>query len=242
MNDDAQTLPQRPSLKINWPVIIGFATLVLAALGLIPAYFVFWHKPDTVFDERAVEIPLSEEMRERFDEALTHAPWQKAVENTPQEYPVTAFPRTLPDKLLYVNIRDVGHVPSSRIRVEIIVPGTIQDKEIKDAGPAFGRIGQHTISDREISFECQHLSDQEQAKLGVAVCYTQKSPGPPTVQIEDSEGPAREVGSIETAHFSFYPLGAFGSLIFSFLGVAIAGFVNGWMIYNHATGPAVNGS
>jgi hypothetical protein len=131
-------------------LIIGLLTLAAAVLALVPAYFIFWQKPDTVFDRRAVEIPLSDEIRRRFEEALSP---QRIVEKSAKKYSVTEIdlPRKLPDKLLYVNIRDVGDVPSSGIKVEIVVPGTIQDKEIKDAGPAFGHINKQTSSDSEIS-------------------------------------------------------------------------------------------
>jgi hypothetical protein len=113
----------------------------------------------------------------------------------------------LPDQLLYINLRNVGHVPSPTIKVRIVVPGQIADKLITDAGSAFGRVDQVNESDStgELSFLCQNLANDPGARIKVALWYQRSGQGLPSVQIQDtSEGPAREVGSIDTARFYWW--------------------------------------
>jgi hypothetical protein len=91
-------------------------------------------------------------------------------------------------------------VPSPTIKVRIVVPGQIADKLITDAGSAFGRVDQVNESDStgELSFLCQNLANDPGARIKVALWYQRSGQGLPSVQIQDtSEGPAREVGSIE---------------------------------------------
>src|SRR4029077_8321235 len=110
----------------------------------------------------------------------------------------------LPDKLLYVNIRNVGHVPSGVIKVRVAVPGEIADKAIEDAGSAFGPVGElkEIDSSGEISFECQNLMNSPHAKIKLALWYQQNHPGEPSVDIQDTEaGGARVVPSVDAARF-----------------------------------------
>ena len=113
----------------------------------------------------------------------------------------------LPDQLLYVNLRNVGHVPSHTVKASIVVPGQIADKTIKDAGSAFGKVDQIAESDStgEFSFECQNFANDPTAIIKVAIWYERTSSGSPSVQVQDtSEGPAREVDSVDTARFYWW--------------------------------------
>ena len=217
---------------------VTVATLVVAVIATIPAYFIFWHQADVVYDKRAVEIPLSDPLRKIIEDALAHqssvrvstsvtvAKNRVEVASSGPQLPSTK----LPDKLLYVNIRNVGHVPSS-IRVRITVPGLIADKDLTGAGPAFGAIGQQSISDEEISFECPHLANQEQAQIKIAVWYQQTKAGTPVVEVEDtSEGPAREVGSIDTASFQWVRHQETVLQVLGVLGGVLAGGLLGWQL------------
>ena len=190
--------------RIDWKLLIAITALIVSIFaGTV------WRRPDVVFDKRAVEIPLSDPLRKTIEHALASAdsssidtsspPNTKKVESGPR------LPSTkLPDKLIYVDMRNVGHVPSSRIKVRVVVPGEIADKEITDAGSAFGTISQLVESDTtgEISFDCQNLANQSQARVKIALWYQRTKSGEPSVEIQDtSEGPARQVSSIDDARF-----------------------------------------
>jgi hypothetical protein len=51
------------------------ASLVVALIALVVSIFAgsFWHRPDVVFDKRAVEIPLSDALRESIEDALARS-------------------------------------------------------------------------------------------------------------------------------------------------------------------------
>lgn len=195
------------SRKIDWRLITAIVAL---AVSLFAGNF--WHRADIVYDKRAVEIPLSDALRKSIEDALARSIVQsdsltvqkdgKEISSSPH------LPSTeLPDKLLYVDLRNVGHVPSPRIIVRLVVPGKIADKQISDAGPAFGAITQVTESDYdgELSFECQNLANYSHAEIKVALWYQQTQSGSPSVEIEDtSEGPAREVSSVDIARFFWW--------------------------------------
>jgi hypothetical protein len=224
--------------KRDWAVVVGFATLVAAVLALLPGYFIFWHRSDVVFDQRALEIPLSEPLRKTIESALALASnGTDCVSVSRNGQPVTdtcALPGTkLPDKLLYVNVRNVGKIPSALIRVRVSVPGVIADKDVGGAGPVMGDVTQLKVGSDSIYFECPNLADEPHASLRIAIWYQQTGPGSPSVQVlESSEGPAREVGSVDTAGFYLLSLGdrhpfLAGVLAFlpSFLGFCFGLFV-----------------
>jgi hypothetical protein len=192
-------------MKIDWRLVVAIVALLIAIFGFFGGGI--WRTSDVVFDKRAVEIPLSDSLRNYIGHALAAANSDsiavakngKQVRSSPQ------LPNaTLPDKLLYVNIRNVGHVPSATIKVRVALPGPIADKAIEDAGSAFGRVSALNESDSsgELSFECQNLSNQPQARIKIALWYQQSRSGAPTVDIQDTgAGVAREVASTETARF-----------------------------------------
>jgi len=190
---------------IDWKLIVAVVALFISVFAGS-----FWRTPDIVFDKRAVEIPLSDPLRKTIEDALKNAHSDSIAirKNNEQISSSPHLPSAkLPDKLLYVDLRNVGHVPSTRIKVRIAVPGEIADKDVLDAGPAFGAISQLAESDAagELSFECQNLANHPQAKLKIALWYQQTKSGSPTVDIQDiSVGPAREVSSIETARFYWW--------------------------------------
>jgi len=193
--------------KIDWKLVVGVTALLVAIFA-----GTFWRRADVVFDQRAVEIPLSEPLRRNIENALASGLKAsdsvsvlvngKLVGSSPN------LPSTkLPDKLLYVNIRNVGHVPSGRIKARIAVPGEIADMQLTDAGAAFGSIDQRTASapQGELSFECANLANHPQARIKVALWYQQTKPGAPIIEIQDTAlGPARDVGSVDTASFYWW--------------------------------------
>jgi hypothetical protein len=190
--------------KIDW-------RLIITVIALFAAVFAgsLWRRTDIVFDSRAVEIPLSDSMRRSIEGALANAASRSdSVSVAKNGQQVSSSPRLpstkLPDKLLYVNVRNVGHIPSSKIKVRILVPGEIADKDLRDAGSALGIIEQiaGSNSSGELSFECLNLANDPRARIKVALWYQQSKPNLPSIEIQDtSEGPAREVGSVETARF-----------------------------------------
>lgn len=191
--------------KIDWKLIVAIAALILSIFA-----GTLWRIPDVVFDKRAVEIPLSDPLRKSIEDALAsaHSDSVSVLKNKKELHSSPHLPSTkLPDKLLYVDLRNVGHVPSIRIKVRLVVPGQIADKDIADAGSAYGSISQLTESNStgELSFECQNLANHPQARIKIALWYQQTKSGSPSVEIQDTSiGPAREVSSIEDARFYWW--------------------------------------
>jgi len=190
------------AVKIDWKLIVAIVALIASIFA-----GTFWRTPDIVFDKRAAEIPLSDPLRKTIEDALAsaHSDSVSVLKNGKERHSSPHLPSTkLPDKLLYVDVRNVGHVPSARIKVRIVVPGEIADKDVADAGSAFGSISQlmESNSTGELSFECQNLANHPQARIKIALWYQQTKPGSPSVEIQDTlTGPAREVGSVEDARF-----------------------------------------
>ncbi|MGC2831568.1 MAG: hypothetical protein WB994_18170 [Candidatus Acidiferrum sp.] len=222
-------------MKIDWKLVVAVVALLIAILGFFGGGV--WRTSDVVFDIRAVEIPLSDALRKYIEHALASAPSDSIAVNKNNESVATS-PRLpsgrLPDKLLYVNIRNVGHVPSGTIKVRIVVPGQIADKAIEDAGSAFGPISElkELDSSAEISFACQNLTNSSQAQIKVALWYQQNRSGAPSVDIQDTAaGVAREVPSVDAARF--YLLEAMSSeTATTIFGVTLALFasVGSWLL------------
>jgi hypothetical protein len=192
-------------MKIDWKLVVAIVALLIAILGFFGGGV--WRTSDVVFDIRAVEIPLSDALRKYIEHALS-ATSSDSVTVKKNNETVAKSPRLpsgrLPDKLLYVNIRNVGHVPSGTIKVRVVVPGEIADKAIEDAGSAFGPISQLKESDPsgEIFFACQNLTNSPTARIKVALWYQQNRSGAPSVDIQDTAaGVAREVPAVDAARF-----------------------------------------
>jgi hypothetical protein len=144
--------------KLDWKLIIAIIALAVSITGVFAGSF--WRRTDVVFDKRSVEIPLSDSLRKSIEEALSRPAIvkngsQSQVAVPTQEGNATIPPYAsmwlshlpspeLPDQLLYVNLRNVGHVPSQAIKVRIVVPGQIADKSITDAA-AFGTVWQGSV-------------------------------------------------------------------------------------------------
>jgi hypothetical protein len=219
----------------DWPLILGLATVGIALLGLLPAYFIFWHRSDVVFDKRAVEIPLSGPLRKTIEKALSTAGRTSdsvsvAKNGTEQANSNSQLPSAkLPDRLLYVNVRNVGKIPSSLIKVQIQVPGLVADKDVEGPGPVLGDVVDQKNSENGVYFECPNLADDKAAKLKVSIWYQQTGVDPPSVQVmEMTEGPSREVGSVDTASFYLVDVPSRRWFIW---GISLPiGFALGWFI------------
>ncbi|MGD0570379.1 MAG: hypothetical protein ABSA78_18405 [Candidatus Sulfotelmatobacter sp.] len=208
MNNSSELPHPFVETKRDWPLILGLATVGITLLGLLPAYFIFWHRSDVVFDKRAVEIPLSGPLRKTIESALSQSSHKSdSISVTKNGLPLprdaSQLPSTtLPDRLLYVNIRNVGKIPSSLIKVQIRVPGIIADRDVSGGGPVLGDITAQQNTSNGVYFECPNLANADGARLKVALWYQQTDSYTPSVQIiETAEGPSREVGSVETASF-----------------------------------------
>ena len=207
MNDSSELATPLDKAKRDWPLLLSLATIGITLVGLLPAYFIFWHRSDVVFDKRAVEIPLSEPLRRAIEDALASSGRiSDSVTVSKNGTKVNALSRLstpkVPDSLLYVNIRNVGKIPSASVRVQIVVPGLIADRDVSGAGPVLGDVTQLRDSDDGIYFECPNLANRNDARFKLAVWYQKTKSDAPSVQVlETAEGPAREVGSVDTAAF-----------------------------------------
>jgi hypothetical protein len=115
-----------------------------------------------------------------------------------------------------------------------MVPGEIADMQLTDAGSAFGRIDQRTESDPqgELSFECANLANYPQARIKVALWYQQTKPGTPLIEIQDTTlGPARDVGSVDTASFYWWDWSSQTAKIVSSTGAAFVAMVSIFLGY-----------
>ena len=193
------------SKRIDWRLIVAIVALVISVFAGS-----FWRVPDIVFDKRPVEIPLSDPLREAINQALAaNHPDSLAVakNGVPVSSSAHLPSMTLPDKLLYVDVRNVGHVPSSKVKVHIVVPGPIADKQISDAGAAFGPTSGLVESgaDGDMAFEIDNLANDQRARVSVAIWYQQTKVGTPTVEVQDiASGPAREVAAVSSASFYWW--------------------------------------
>jgi len=119
--------------KLDWKLIVAIVAVFISISGLFVSNF--WRRADIVFDKRSVEIPLSDSLRKSIEDALaqSHSDSIGVAKNGQQASSSPHLPsEKLPDKLLYVDLRNVGHVPSTRILARIVVPGQIADKAISD--------------------------------------------------------------------------------------------------------------
>src|SRR5258708_28740185 len=156
-------------MKIDWRLVVAIVALIVAILSFFGGSW--WRTSDVVFDKRAVEIPLSDSLRTYIEHALAAAPSDSiAIKKNGQE--VASSRRRinkLPDKLLYVNIRNVGHVPSATVKVRISLSGQIADKSVSDAGSAYGMVGTLNHSDftGELSFTCQSQTTHPYTRIQI---------------------------------------------------------------------------
>jgi hypothetical protein len=201
-------------MKIDWRLVVAVTALIVAILGFFGGSW--WRTSDVVFDDRAVRIPLSDSLKTYIEQALASAhPHSGTFKHNKDQIAFSPLLniKTIPDRLVYVNIRNVGHVPSATVKVRIAVPGQTADKSITDAGPAYGTVSDVRESDStgELSFEVRNLSNHPDARIKVAIWYSGNGtnvgihPDRPIVEIQDtSAGMSREVGSVEVASFYWW--------------------------------------
>jgi hypothetical protein len=110
--------------KLDWKLIVAIIALAASIISILGGSF--WRRADVVFDKRSVEIPLSDSLRKIIEEALsrplatkngsqfqvTVPTEQGTAKIPPNAYMWLRLPSAkLPDQLLYINLRNVGHVP-----------------------------------------------------------------------------------------------------------------------------------
>ncbi len=108
-------------------VISAFA----AILGLIPGYYIFWDKPDLVFEEQLVTIPLPESMGSN-----------------------------LPNVLVLLKIQNTGHRPSENIQGNFNFAGDLLHYEVRGPNPAYGRVSDSQAGS-QINITCSRLAPGE---------------------------------------------------------------------------------
>jgi hypothetical protein len=106
------------TIKPDWKLIIAIVALIISIFA-----GAFWRRADVVFDKRSVEIPLSDQLRRSIEDAFAqaHSDSIRVAKNGQLTASSPHLPSgKLPDKLLYVDLRNVGHVPSLRIKARML--------------------------------------------------------------------------------------------------------------------------
>jgi hypothetical protein len=103
----------------------------LAALALVPSYYIFWAKPDLVYEQQLVNIPLPENLG-----------------------------KNLPNVLVLLKLQNTGHRPSESIQGNISVRGQLLYFEVHGPNPAYGKV-EFTGNDSQIELKCSRLAPGE---------------------------------------------------------------------------------
>lgn len=103
-------------------------TLVVALLGLVPGYLVFFDKSDLVYETLVENIPLPKDL-----------------------------PGQLPDSLAIVTVQNVGRRPSTDLQGSMTVGGDLIEYQVQGPNPAFGQVS-HSRNGSQILFSCPRLA------------------------------------------------------------------------------------
>jgi hypothetical protein len=110
---------------------ISVCTLLVSLLGVLPAYLIFFDKPDLVYETQIVNIPLPKDL-----------------------------PGQLPDTLAIVTVQNIGRRPSIDVRGSVTVGGELVEYLIDSPNAAYGRVT-HSRSDSQILFSSDRLASGE---------------------------------------------------------------------------------
>ena len=111
---------------------VSAAILVAAIVGLVPAYFIFWDRPDLVYEVQLVNIPLPESLGSN-----------------------------LPNVLVLLKLQNTGHRPSENIQGNITLNGKILYFEMHGPNPAFGQAEGTLSGNSRIDLKCSRLTQGE---------------------------------------------------------------------------------
>ncbi len=107
---------------------ISGATLLISALGIVPAYVVFFDKADLVYEMRVERIPLPANL-----------------------------PGQLPDSLVIVTFQNLGHRPSVDLQGNLTVSGELIDYQVQGPNPAYGQVS-NVRNKLQVSVNCPRLA------------------------------------------------------------------------------------
>jgi hypothetical protein len=110
---------------------ISVGTLLVSLLGVLPAYLIFFDKPDLVYETQIVNIPLPKDL-----------------------------PGQLPDTLAIVTVQNIGRRPSVDVRGSVTVGGALLEYLVQGPNAAYGRVSS-SRSDSQILFSSDRLASGE---------------------------------------------------------------------------------
>jgi hypothetical protein len=111
-----------------WLAVAGVA---IGMIALIPGYFILWAKPDLVYEEKVVNIPLPETLG-----------------------------KDLPNVLVLLKLQNTGHRPSEGIQGNISVHGELLYYEVHTPNPAYAQV-EVTRKASELDLRCPRLTQGE---------------------------------------------------------------------------------
>lgn len=112
-------------------VWISLASVVIALLGIIPAYNIFWNKPDVIYETDLVNIPLPSNLT-----------------------------GNLPNYLALVTVENIGHRPSTELQGDVTVDGQVLQYDVKGPDPAYAQVTS-APTPSGVKFSCPRLAPGE---------------------------------------------------------------------------------
>ncbi|HUJ29946.1 MAG TPA: hypothetical protein VLY23_01600 [Candidatus Acidoferrum sp.] len=107
---------------------VSLGTLVVSLLAGVPAYVIFFDKPDLVYEVEMENIPLPKDLAGQ-----------------------------LPDTLAIVTVQNIGRRPSVDVEGSVSVGGELIEYQVQGPNPAYGRVLQ-TRAASLISITCSRLA------------------------------------------------------------------------------------
>src|SRR6185437_8042684 len=112
-------------------VWISLASVVVALLSIIPAYAVFWDKPNLIYETDLVSIPLP-----------------------------SSLTGNLPNYLALVTVENIGHRPSTELQGDVTVDGQVLQYDVKGPDPAYAQVSS-APTPSGVKFSCPRLAPGE---------------------------------------------------------------------------------